>query len=133
MSFHLPARVSKGVAVRVNGGVAGSTVAGRTVEVGVRSGELRTISLTADLSGGGGALAGGHDEGREAGDPAVGRLAPPQRPPGWIAPDSYSRITACTRSRTPSFMRMWATWVWILLVAIVLYLAVVGARRLWTS
>jgi hypothetical protein len=51
ISFHLPARVGKLVTLRVNGDSAGSTVLGKTVEVGVRPGRVRTISLTADIRG----------------------------------------------------------------------------------
>ena len=54
MSFHLPARVDKVVGLRVNGGAGGWTVAGKTVEVGVRPGKLRTISMAVDIRGGGG-------------------------------------------------------------------------------
>jgi Type I phosphodiesterase / nucleotide pyrophosphatase len=56
IGFHLPARIANIVGVRVNGRPAGWTVAGKTVEVGVRPGKLRTISLTANVSGGGGSL-----------------------------------------------------------------------------
>ena len=51
VSFHLPARVDKLVTLRVNGDSARWTVLGKTVEVGVRPGRVRTISLTADIRG----------------------------------------------------------------------------------
>jgi hypothetical protein len=51
VGLHLPARVSEVVSVRVNGRPAGWTVVGKTVEVGVRSGRLGTITLAADIRG----------------------------------------------------------------------------------
>jgi hypothetical protein len=54
VSFHLPGRVRAVLAARVNGRRGGWTVSGKTVRVSVPRGGLRTVSLAADIRGGGG-------------------------------------------------------------------------------
>jgi hypothetical protein len=51
VALHLPGRIEGGVAVRANGRPAGWTRVGRTVEVSVPRGGLRSLTLAADLGG----------------------------------------------------------------------------------